>query len=263
MIRIQSHKDIPYLLGSGSQHQLDIYFPQITPAMVPLVIYIHGGAWRTGDKSEFSRVAEGLIRSSNDRLAVAVINYTLSTPINSVRHPGHLMDTMAAVQFLVTDQSYPGRSTVDHTRVYLVGHSAGAHMSTLLALSPNPHFEYLSSIRGVLGIGGIYDIPKLLKTNPSYSDFIDMAFLENQHLKASPNHMAKVMQEKSKHIRFMVVNSAADELVGADQAAEFASQLVCSGYKNVTLVVRDLGSHEGTLETPEFWNIVVGFVYAM
>ncbi|PIA16228.1 alpha/beta-hydrolase, partial [Coemansia reversa NRRL 1564] len=156
---------------------LDIYFPQICPAMVPLVVYIHGGAWRTGDKADFSYIAEGLIGVAGHRLAVAVINYTLSTRlVGSIRHPGHLNEVIKAVKFLVTDQDYPGRSIVDSRRVFLVGHSAGAHMSALMALAPQPAFQYLGNIRGVVGVGGIYNIPKLLKSNPDYSDFIDMAF---------------------------------------------------------------------------------------
>ncbi|KAJ2803567.1 hypothetical protein H4R20_002840 [Coemansia guatemalensis] len=261
-IKIQVHEDIRYTNDGNREHWLDIYFPQICPAVLPLVVYVHGGAWRTGDKAEFSHIAEGLIGAANNRLAVAVVNYTLSTRTeDSIRHPGHLNDVIKAVKFLVTDQDYPGRSIVDTRRIFLVGHSAGAHMTALMALAPQPAFQYLGNIRGVVGVGGIYNIPKLLKTNPDYSDFIDMAFVKGQHQADSPHYAAKVMLAAASHVRFLVVNSAGDELVGSDQATDFASQLVETGYRDVTLIVRDLGTHEGTLGRRELWEIVVGFIF--
>ncbi|KAJ2082612.1 hypothetical protein H4R24_001442 [Coemansia sp. RSA 988] len=261
-IKIQVHKDIRYINDANRQHWLDMYFPQICPAVVPLVVYIHGGAWRTGDKEELSHIAEGLIGASNNRLAVAVVNYTLSTKLeDSIRHPGHLHEVIKAVKFLVTDQDYPGRSIIDSRRVFLVGHSAGAHMSALMALAPQPMFQYLGNIRGVVGVGGIYNIPKLLKTNPDYSDFIDMAFLKERHQLDSPQYAAKIIQTTAAHVRFLVVNSSGDELVGSDQATGFASQLVETGYRDVTLVVRDFGSHYNTLGSREFWELVVGFIF--
>ncbi|KAJ2232367.1 hypothetical protein GGH97_006044, partial [Coemansia sp. RSA 475] len=108
-MKIQVHEDISYQYGTSQRHKFDIYFPQISPAVVPLVVYIHGGAWRTGDKSEFRQIAKGIISASQNRLVVAIINYELSTrSADSARHPEHLNDAMAAVRFLVTDQSYPG-----------------------------------------------------------------------------------------------------------------------------------------------------------
>ncbi|KAJ1835954.1 hypothetical protein LPJ63_000670 [Coemansia sp. RSA 2711] len=256
---IQVHENIVYQANSNSRHKLDIYFPQLCPTMLPLIVYVHGGAWRTGQKDDFRAVAEGLITTSQNRLAVAVINYRLSTSdAGSIKHPGHLNDVMAAVKFLVTDQSYPGRSIVDRTRVFLVGHSAGAHLSTLMALKPG--FEYMSSVQGVLGIGGIYDIPQLLKDNPSYVEFIDMAFASDEHAEASPHRAAREMHGGARHVKFCVVHSFSDELVGPEQSARFAGQLVATGYSDVTLMVKELGSHDGALVNSEFWSLVVNFI---
>ncbi|KAJ2525916.1 hypothetical protein GGH20_003747 [Coemansia sp. RSA 1937] len=167
---------------------------------------------------------------------------------------------MAAVRFLVTDQSYPGRSIVDHNQVFLVGHSAGAHLSALMTLAPHPHFAQLGNIKGVMGIAGIYNIPKLLRANPEYCDFIDMAFHTNQHDDASPHCVARTFHDNAAHVRFMVVNSCTDELVAPVQATDFAARLVNTGYKDVTLVVKDLGSHDGALLNQELWNMIVRFI---
>ncbi len=94
----------------------------------------------------------------------------------------------------------PGRSTIygyDPNRVYLLGHSAGAQIISLIALQPA---QWVSendwkAIRGVVGIQGIYDIPGLIKQRPEYIDFIEMAFgpasLESQRMwvQASPQYV--------------------------------------------------------------------------
>ncbi|KAJ2774833.1 hypothetical protein IWQ56_000396, partial [Coemansia nantahalensis] len=260
----QVHKDIPYLPaesgGASERHTLDIYVPAVCPVPVPLVVYVHGGAWRTGDKSMFRHVAIGLIEAPANQLAVAVVNYELSTrAADSVRHPGHLDSVAAAVRFLVTDQSYPGRSAVDTSRVHLVGHSAGAHLLMLLALAPHAAFPHMNAVRSVVGIGGIYDIPRLLAAYPDYCDFVDMAFSASQHESASPQHAAQSLHAAASHVRFLVVHSTGDELVNADQALAFAPQLVRAGYEDVTLAVRNLGLHDAAIGNREFLRMVAAF----
>ncbi|KAJ2493165.1 hypothetical protein IWW37_000815 [Coemansia sp. RSA 2050] len=253
-----TYEDIPYVADANPRHTLDIYAPDTDTASLPLVIFIHGGSWRTGDKSECRVLAHGLVSQSQGP-AVAVINYRLSqcTP-DSIRHPTHLQDATKAVQFLVHNNDYPARHLIDTNNVYLIGHSAGAHLASLMVLGDQ--LDCIASIRGVLGVGGIYDIPDLLELYPDYSDFIDMAFDPAQYQEASPQHVAKCRRAVAEHIRFMIVNSAGDSLIAPALAANFASQLISSGYTNVELVVRDLGSHFGMLDNKEFWRLATNFV---
>ncbi|KAJ2028151.1 hypothetical protein IWW57_002295 [Coemansia sp. S610] len=251
-----TYKDIPYIADDNPRHTLDIYVPDTATASLPLVIFIHGGSWRTGDKSECQVLAQGL---ASQGPAIAVINYGLSqhTP-DSIRHPAHLQDAIKAVQFLVHNRDYPARHLVDTNNVYLVGHSAGAHLASLMVLSNE--LDCIASVRGVLGVGGIYDIPGLLELYPDYSDFIDMAFDPTQYREASPQHVAKCKCTDAEHIRFLIINSAGDSLIASTLSASFASQLISSGYTNVELVVRDLGSHFGMLDNKEFWLLATNFV---
>ncbi|KAJ1898787.1 hypothetical protein LPJ66_002534 [Kickxella alabastrina] len=251
-----AYKDIVYVKDSADLcHTLDIYLPTTTPpprSLLPLILYIHGGAWRTDDKQTIPSLGPSLAHHSS--AIVAIPNYRLSTRAeSSIRHPTHLEDVQSALHFLQScQQPYPGHKYVDHKRIYLVGHSAGAHLATMAVLTGNAQ-----SARGVLGIGGIYDIPGLLKTYPSYKDFVEMAFWPHQYQEASPLHR---VGDEGRDTAFMLVNSVEDELVGSQQAVGFAQRLIGRGYRNVTLAVRDIGGHYEQLERPEFWNLVADFV---
>ncbi|KAJ1661165.1 hypothetical protein GGF38_003834 [Coemansia sp. RSA 25] len=257
-----TYKDIAYIADDNPRHTLDIYLPDISSGPVPLAIFIHGGSWRTGDKSECEALGSGLVSQAQGTIAVAVINYGLSQrSTDSIRHPAHLHDAIQAVRFLICgDQDYPGRHLIGVNNTYLIGHSAGAHLAALMVLSASDRVDYMASIRGVLGVGGIYDIPGLLELYPDYADFIDMAFDPAQHKEASPQHVAKCRHAAAEHIRFLIVNSAGDSLIAPSHAASFASQLVRTGYTNVELVVRDLGTHFGMLDNDELWQLASAFV---
>ncbi|KAJ2781114.1 hypothetical protein H4R18_003056 [Coemansia javaensis] len=248
--------DIAYLPGGSARHTLDLYLPEPPPpAAVPLAVYVHGGAWRVGDKGEFGAVAEGLIAAAPGRqLAVAAVNYELA-----VRHPAHVDSAAAAVRFLATDRSYPGQRAVDRARVFLVGHSAGAHLAALMTLAPG--HEGIGPIRGVVGLGGLYDIPALLDEYPDYRDFVDPAFGADDRAAASPACIAAHMRDDARRTRFLVVHSTGDELVGPAQAIGFAAQLMRAGHSDVTLAARDLGGHDAAPLSAGFWQLVCSLIF--
>lgn len=122
-------KDIPYVAGSRDEHHLlDVHHPvATTPAKRPVVIYVHGGGWGRGDK----RLGNSLAPLYVDRGAVFVsLNYRLAP---ETRYPGFLEDLAAAVRWVKDNISRYGG---DPDRLFLVGHSAGAHLVALLATDP-------------------------------------------------------------------------------------------------------------------------------
>ncbi|KAJ2001633.1 hypothetical protein H4R26_004023 [Coemansia thaxteri] len=258
-----AYRDVVYIANGSPKHTLDMYLPDQSVGQVPLAIIIHGGAWRAGDKSECEGFGRGLVTTARGNLAVAAINYELSNsgPDCTIRHPRHLNDAMRAVQFLVSDtEDYPGKSLIDRSKVYLIGHSAGAHLAMLMVLSTNSELGCLSSIKGVLGAGGIYDIPGLLVAYPSYSEFVDMAFDPAQHQEASPQCAASIKQAGADHVKFLVVSSTGDTLIHSNHAASFASQLVRANYSDVALVVRDFDTHYLMVDNEALWKLAIDFV---
>ena len=147
------HRSLAYVEGVGAdkvRHTLDLYVPEGVEKP-PLVLFIHGGAWRMGAKGWYAGIGRWLARNG---YACAQNNYRL-TP--TVQHPVHVMDCAKALAWLVANAKKYG---YDVENVFLTGHSAGGHLSSLLALSP----KYLKGeglkrtrIRGVFPLSGVYD----------------------------------------------------------------------------------------------------------
>ena len=160
-VQISSNVDfqagIPYTDGESvdsDKHKLDLYLPR-DQKNYPVLMFLHGGSWRTGDRSLYTALGDRLARAG---IGVAIPSYRLM-PQNP--HPAQIEDVAAAFAWVVRNISQHGG---DATRIYLSGHSAGAHLAALLALDE----KYLkkfdlprTAIRGVIAMSGIYDVEKL------------------------------------------------------------------------------------------------------
>ena len=161
-----AHRDIDYDLGStpdpvsqASANRLDLYRPRgARKRSRPVVVWIHGGGWRRGDKRiGVSKKAELFTRAG---YVLASINYRLSSgsfdpdrpdPAR-VRFPDHPHDIGEAVGWL---KQNVGRYGGDRRRFVLIGHSAGAHLAALIATDPRYLRAYGVGPRRVLGFAAL------------------------------------------------------------------------------------------------------------
>ena len=137
----------------------------------------------------------------------------------------------------------------------LVGHSAGAHIASHIALS-----EIGPRIKCVVGIEGIYDIPKLFETHGHidlYNDFIKMAFTDNRELWkiASPVNCSYLNCK----VQFLIIHSKNDELVETGQSIEFHKKLESSNVSS-NLVVEEFGKHDEMLKNQELFQVIKNFI---
>ncbi len=155
---MRTYRDLRYYSGQNAhptKHLLDLYLPRQQNGF-PLLIFVHGGAWTRGDKGAYAGAYEYLGAAvAGQEVGVAVINYRLSP---EVVHPEHARDVARAVAWLYRNS---GRYGWSPGRIYLVGHSAGAHLAALVAVDPT----YLQAlglrpdiIKGVVAISGVYDL---------------------------------------------------------------------------------------------------------
>jgi len=137
------------------RQQLDLFLPKGQSAF-PVVVLVHAGAWITGDNrccGLYSSVGEYL---ASRGIGTVLPNYHLSP---DVQHPEHARDVARAVAWTARHiGAYGGRAD----QLFLVGHSAGGHLVSLLATDD----QYLKAegrgpedIKGVVGISGVYHIP--------------------------------------------------------------------------------------------------------
>lgn len=150
-------RNLAYVPGGGRGQSLDLYLP--TGAERPgLVVWIHGGGWKIGDKS---RVEQKPAYFHSRGFAVASINYRL-VPDTDWR--GQAADIAAAVAWL---RQHAREYGYDGDRVVLVGHSAGAHLAALVA-TDHQYFQKaqvpVSAIRSVVLLDGAgYDVATQMK----------------------------------------------------------------------------------------------------
>ena len=113
------HRDLAYAIHAHARQKLDLYLPPGTAR--PLIIYVHGGAFRAGDKSQgvpLEYLAQGY--------AVASVNYRLS---GDAFFPAQIEDCKAAVRWLRANAAKYG---LDPDRFAAFGTSAGGHLVAML-----------------------------------------------------------------------------------------------------------------------------------
>src|SRR5260221_4570989 len=148
--------DIPY--GADPQQRLAVYVPgRVSAPPRPLVVFWHGGRWRFGDKAEYRFVGAALA----DLGLVAVLPNYRHYP--DVKMPGFMGDAASAGQWAA---AHAGEFGADPSRLYLMGHSAGAHMAALVTLDP----RYFSAagpprppLARLIGFSGPHYLPPPLR----------------------------------------------------------------------------------------------------
>lgn len=134
--------------GSGARHGLDLFLPAGTAR--GLLVFIHGGYWKSLDRSYWSHLAHGAVQHG---MAVAMPSYDLCPDVRIAEIAGQIA---AAVTRAAQEVAGP---------LVLAGHSAGGHLAARLvstgsALPP----EVLARVRLVLPISGLHDLRPLLGT---------------------------------------------------------------------------------------------------
>jgi len=128
---IKVERDIEYAQVGGQSLRLDIYSPKDPVGKLPIVVWIHGGSWNSGDK-DFCPI--GFMAAQN--LAIVSIDYRLDTV---APFPAQLYDCKSAIRWLRANaEKY--NLHADHIGIF--GASAGGHLSLLLATTAdNPKLE--------------------------------------------------------------------------------------------------------------------------
>ncbi len=137
------------------RHRLDLFVPKGKKDF-PVVVLVHGGGWVLGDNrccGLYSSVGHFL---ASRGIGAVLPNYRLSP---WVKHPDHVKDVARAVRWT---RDHVGEYGGNPGRLFLLGHSAGGHLVSLLATDES----YLKAegmksadIRGVVTFSGVYHIP--------------------------------------------------------------------------------------------------------
>lgn len=234
-------RDVEYCKGGGRALRLDIIRPFPAPREpMPAVIWIHGGAWREGDKSQTP-----LLPLAQRGYFTASINYRLS---DDAPFPAAVEDCKCAVRWLRANAE---KYHVDPDRIGAWGASAGGHLAELLATTAGlPEFE---------GAGGWKDASSRVSAVVSFfgpSDFTrgwagfspgvlaaGIAFLGGgPEQRADVYRRASPITHVSKNAApMLLVHGDADRVVPLEQSTRMAEALKAAGAEYKLIVVRNGG----------------------
>ncbi len=215
----------------------EIFICPRAASKAPVLVAVHGGGWQIGSR-DFYRYW-GLFLARNG-YAVFAIDYRLGKP---GVYPAAVYDAKAAVQFV---RAKAADYDLDPDRIGLIGNSAGAHLSALVALAGDQYNSAYrddanaavpANVKAVVGFYGVYDMHAQwthdLSTRPSdliVEKFLGTSPMQNRRIyfEASPISHATVDHNK---IRFLLIHGTDDDIVDPPtQSGAFLTALTQAGF---------------------------------
>ena len=240
---------VPY--GPDERHRLDVFAPAAATSG-PIVLFLYGGAWTSGDRSTYEFVGTALAARG---ITTVVADYRLYP---QVRFPGFVEDAARAYAWV---DRHLARAQGRRCPVFLMGHSAGAHIAALLAVDRRwlaAAAPQAAAPAGLVGLAGPYAF------DPTTWDTTAAIFspVAGRADRARP---ARLVRHRGPPT--LLLHGADDRTVGLFNTTEFAEALAAHGTPVGTIVYPDIG-HVGlvsALAKPFRWRAdilddVVAFV---
>ncbi len=240
-------RDMSYVKDGHERQTLDLYIPE-SDDMVPLIIWIHGGAWLAGNKD--SGVPVDYL---NDGYAVATINYRLS---QHAIFPAQIEDCKTAVRRL---RFHAEKLNINPNRFGVWGPSAGGHLVAMLGTAGDvnefevgEHLEYSSRVQAVVDYFGPTDFLQMddhrLPNGQVHNDpnspeslLIGGYIQDNKDKVAKANPITYVTKDDAP---FLIVHGDSDPLVPHHQSQLLQAALKEAGVP-VTFYTVKGGGHGG------------------
>ena len=144
------HRAVSY--GTKPTETFDLFEPDRAPGPAPLLVFLHGGYWRSLSKIEFSWVAPAYVARG---VKVAVVDYDLcpAVPMETI-----VRQCLAAIAH---GWLHARRLGIDRDAIVVSGHSAGGHLTAMMLAAQWPRLDPrlpANLLRGGVAISGLYDL---------------------------------------------------------------------------------------------------------
>lgn len=214
--------DVPY--GDGPRQLLDAYIPKNLVSSAPMVVFFYGGGWRDGDKDDYQFVASSLTEAG---IIVVIADYR---QYPAVVFPTFVEDSALATAWALGNAARLGANP---DQVFIMGHSAGAHIAALLALDP----KYLSAVgvtgqpfAGLIGLSGPYDFL------PIESGYLLDVFPEPVRAASQPVNFVSAAAPRT-----LLIHGSDDATVLPANSRNLATALRSAGADVETVFYEDVG----------------------
>lgn len=257
------HGDIPYNNDTLKKHLLDIYFPADSKGKIPLIIFIHGGAWLHNDKyADMGYMKKTLSEIVSSGFAVASIDYRFST---QAVFPAQMLDCNKAISYL---HDNAGKYGFDTDRFALMGFSAGAHLAAMVGLAKNNDVEgfFMAgssesfSFKAVVDFYGPAELvlfPGANNPNSPEAILIGAAPLDRPDLAKVASPINYVDENDPP---FLIIHGEKDDLVSPKQSQLLSSWLTINGVPNELIIVKDAPHFGVMFDSDEVRKKVMDFL---
>ena len=249
---IKIKQNIFYTKNENLRQSLDLLIPQKRKKeKLPVIVYIHGGAWKAGNKNQGQRHLSAFVESGH-YIGVSV-GYRLSS---ESKWPSQIHDCKAAIRWIRGNAKEYG---MDTTKIGAIGHSAGGHLVSMLGTtsgvkalegSLGQHTNESSKINCVINFFGPSAFLEMSKfpsridhdaENSPESQLIGGALQSNKKkaLQASPIYYAS-----KDDVPFLHIHGTNDQLVPYNQSVIFNKKLLEKGCSSTLITIKG-GGHGG------------------
>lgn len=253
---ITAHRDISYVFtvpaGASPWHQsLDLHLPAKRRIKPPLVAFVHGaGFWSRADDA--SGMGDAFARAlTAEGVAVALIRYRASPP---GRFPENIEDVARAVAHL---QRLADRYGYDADRLFLAGHSAGAHLASLAALDEK--FLRAAAARpvaGVIAISGVYDLTAGGPLAARKREIIAPVFGDSEPMLRAASPVTHARRGPP----FLVLSAENDYSGFQPDARRFAAALRAAGQAEVREIIVPGADHSTVMNSGQARRLLLEFI---
>lgn len=261
---ITAKRNVEYVPGGGARQTLDVFFPEKAEKPLPLVVWIHGGAWSAGSKDRAP-----MMFLLKDGFAVASVTYRFS---QQAKFPAQIEDCRTALRWL---RAHAKELNIDPQRVGVVGSSAGGHLVALLGVSGDQkawdkgeNLDQSAKVQAVVDMFGPANLLTMGAQSPPNSriqhdapnspesHLIGGAVQENKDAARAASPITYVSKDDAP---ILIMHGDKDPLVPYAQSEEFLAALKKAGV-DATLQTIQGGGHGGPgFQTPEMQAMVRDF----
>jgi len=257
------HANLRYNNDTLPKHLMDIYLPANAKGKIPLVIFIHGGAWLSNDKyadmGYMKKTVAEIVRSG---YALASIDYRFST---QAVFPAQMLDCNRAVSFLYDNADKYG---FDKNRFALMGFSAGGHLASMVGLSKNndvaaffmPGSSKTFSFKAVVDFYGPAELILFPGSNDEKSPealLIGATPLSRPDLAKAASPITYVDKNDPP---FLIIHGEKDDLVSPKQSQLLNAWLNVVGVPNELFILKDAPHYGEMFDADEVRIKVMSFL---
>ncbi|HPS59155.1 MAG TPA: alpha/beta hydrolase [Spirochaetota bacterium] len=250
----QTLYDISY--GADPRNRVDISLPAGRTLKTPVIILLHGGAWISGDKSDYNFLREYF---SLRGFAVVSVNYRLARVTG--KGFDDILEDISKVLILVTENS--GSWVYSKDLVFIAGHSAGGHMALLYSFTRDPE----GLIRGVVSFCGVTDL-----TDPDLKRAFDRMQIDDLKPGGRPFDLLEFMTGGSNEIKkvysplyvtgrvpVLLFTGKKDAIVPWQQSAALHNKMISEGFDSTLYIYPDMG-HDITINYKKIMTVTEKWV---